>query len=597
MVFTVSSTQSSLRPTVWYRVLNTIMCMTLVVVFFCYIRKTSLFCPITLEAIWQTTLAETNRRKSKRRVRNLRRELAPDDLENTLHSGVPYFRCLASVVGYREDPELFTKCLESYKGCDGLETLLVGIDGNEAQDMEMANVVRRVYPKDATFIHLDEPLGHLAERLAEEYIVRELKDSSQQALADDWNLDDLPQQLRQDAAASAMDQVYAKAIEVLQRHGLLYSHQGSFQVICIIQPHVSKKSILFTNLVLSTVLGKINHIPYLWTGDSDTWVLPDTLPLTIGCMVTDPKIGGSCSLLGIHNGHESTVALLGSAVYWCELAITRGQTGAIDAVDCQPGPCAAFLLDALSSNLFEWYTQTSMGVKTIVNEDRHLTTRLLLDGWKVTFNTEAIAYTDTPTTLLRWLLQQTRWARATQIETFQYPAVYALHGPIFFLAAMNRFYGPVSVLLLTIRYVLTGHVLRAYSVYDVLARVFIITTYNLVCYKREVKCSLIFLLISQAFYQLPLPGLIIYATFTALEGGWGTSMRNRKEVQKAKGAGWEHIRVITAIVTWMGIVAAAFARWFANTYTPNMTLPLMLVSASSVMTGLYYVLLRQSQRA
>lgn len=596
-MFASNAKTGLLRPALWHQILNVSLCVTLALVLFAYVRKNVYFFPITLEAIWQISLAETNRRKSKRRVRNLKRELDPDDVEKKPLDDTSYFKCLASVVGYREDPTVFTKCMESYNGCIGLETLLVGIDGDEAQDVEMANIVRKVYPKNSIFINLEEPLAHLAVRLAEDYVIRELKDFRQPELPDDWTFGDLPQQLRQDAAAFAMDQVYAKAVEVLQKHDALYSYQSSFRVVCISQPHVSKKAILFTNLVMSAVLGKFNHVPYLWTGDSDTWVLPDTLPLTIGCMVADPKVGGSCSLLGIHNGHESYVSRLGSAIYWSELAITRGQTGAIDAVDCQPGPCAAFLLTALTPNLFDWYTQTSMGVKTIVNEDRHLTTKLLLDGWKVTFNTESIAYTDTPTTLLRWLLQQIRWARATQIETFQYPAVYAIHGPIFFLSSMNRVYGPLSVMVLTIRYVFFGDVVRAYSIYDILSRIFLVTTYNLLCYRREAVCSILFLAISQVFYQLPLPGLIVYASITALEGGWGTSMRNRKETQKAKGAGWEHIRAIAAVVTWTGVVAAALGRWFANSYAPNHVLPLMWGSAMCVMGGLYYLLLRQSQRA
>lgn len=596
-MFVANNKAGQFRPSLWHQVLNITLCAVLAVVMFGFVRKHSHFFPITLEVLCQIFLAETNRRKSRRRVRKLKRELNSDDLEKKVLEPSSDFTCLASVVGYREDPKVFAKCLGSFKGCPGLQTLLVGIDGNEAQDVEMANIVRTVYSESVVFIELDEPLAYLAERSAEDYILRELRGSNQPELQENWTYGDLPPQLRQDAGNFAMDQVYAKAAEVLQRHNVLCLHRSSFRVICVSQPHVSKKGILFTNLVLSTVLGRINHVPYLWTGDSDTWVLPDTLPLTIGCMAADPKVGGSCSLLGIHNGHESYIAMLGSAIYWSELALTRGQTGAIDAADCQPGPCAAFLLAALAPNLFEWYTQTSLGVKTIVNEDRHLTTKLLLDGWKVTFNTEAIAYTDTPTTLLRWFLQQIRWARATQIETFQYPAVYAIHGPVLFFSAMNRFYGPVSVLILTLRYVFTGYVARAYSLYDVLGRVVLVTTYNLVCYQRLAGCSLVFLAVSQIFYQLPLPGLIVYATLTALEGGWGTSMRNRKEVQKSKGAGWEHLRAITAVIIWLGIVAAAFGRWFANNYAPAWVLPSMVVPAFCTISGLYYSLLRQSQRA
>ena len=122
---------------------------------------------------------------------------------------------------------------------------------------------------------------------------------------------------------------------------------------------------MFTNFIFGLALGRFNNISYLWTSDSDTWVYPDTLYQTIGCMAADPSIGGSCASLSIHNEKESLVSALGAAAYWSELAITRGLTGAVDTVDCQPGPCAAFRVAALEPVLMDWYTQTSFGVKTV----------------------------------------------------------------------------------------------------------------------------------------------------------------------------------------------------------------------------------------
>ena len=454
----------------------------------------------------------------------------------------------------------------------------------------------QVFPKEVVFVALQEPLAVLAVRIAEDFALGKLTKSEQAQLPLDWTFDDLPRELKAAANEHAMHKVYTKAVEILREHDVLDSYKRSFRAICVYQPHISKKGIMFTNLIFSCILGQRDDISYLWTSDSDTWVTPETLPLTIGCMESDSTIGGSCSSLAIHNERDSFIAAMGSAAYWSELAITRGQTGAIDAVDCQPGPCAAFRLSALQPNLFDWYVQTSLGVKTVVNEDRHLTTKLLLDGWKVTFNTEAIAFTDTPTTTLRWLLQQIRWARANQIETFQYPAVYAIHGPILFITAMNRFYGPLSILVVTLRYVLHGDTDREYSLIDLVLRVALCTSYNFICNRRHVL-SWPYLAISQVFYQVPLPGIIIYSTVTALEGGWGTSMRNRKEVQKAKGGGWDHLRAITAAVSWMALVAAALARYLATAYAPQWRFQLMVLAVLGTAASLYYSLLRHSQRA
>ena len=226
----------------------------------------------------------------------------------------------------------------------------------------------------------------------------------------------------------------------------------------------------------------------------------------------------------------------------------------------------------------------------MVNEDRHLTTNLLLNGWKVTFNTQALASTDTPTTLLRWLLQQIRWARATHIETFQYPSVYLIHGPIVFITAMRRFYGPILFGIVTIRYVLTGHIVFAYSPLDLAGRIILCALYNFLCNKENVN-SIFHLIWSQVFYQLPLPGIMIWSVVTVLEGGWGTSMRNQGERRK-RNPWWEKLWSTTAVVLWMGFVGAGLAKYVASRLVPQKEAEVMILSAVSTVVTLYYYLLR-----
>ncbi len=48
--------------------------------------------------------------------------------------------CMAAVVGWREDPALFTRALESYQRTRGCVFLLVGIDGDEVEDRDMVDV-------------------------------------------------------------------------------------------------------------------------------------------------------------------------------------------------------------------------------------------------------------------------------------------------------------------------------------------------------------------------------------------------------------------------------------------------------------------------
>ncbi len=52
--------------------------------------------------------------------------------------------CIATVVGYREEPSLYRRCLESYKGLDDIEILVAGIDGNKHDDQEMMDIFLEV---------------------------------------------------------------------------------------------------------------------------------------------------------------------------------------------------------------------------------------------------------------------------------------------------------------------------------------------------------------------------------------------------------------------------------------------------------------------
>ena len=51
---------------------------------------------------------------------------------------------MAAIVGYREDPELFARALDSYKTAAECRFVLVGVDGDDTPDMEMVRVFQEV---------------------------------------------------------------------------------------------------------------------------------------------------------------------------------------------------------------------------------------------------------------------------------------------------------------------------------------------------------------------------------------------------------------------------------------------------------------------
>ena len=156
-----------------------------------------------------------------------------------------------------------------------------------------------------------------------------------------------------------------RASQILQENSLLYVPAGVLQPICLYQPHLSKKDIMFTTLIFALAFAGANNIDFIWSSDSDSWIYPDTLHQALGSMVSNESVAGSCTALRIHNHCASVVAKMVAATYSTDLALTSGMLGAFDAVDCQSGPCALFRKDPLRAILVAWYTQTFLGQRPV----------------------------------------------------------------------------------------------------------------------------------------------------------------------------------------------------------------------------------------
>ena len=92
------------------------------------------------------TFSEINRRKLRLRLKDAYGDEEFEDLEalkSTARQPVP---CVGSVVGYREDPAVFQKCLDSYhQDFDkAIKVLMIGINRNDLNDLEMAKMAESV---------------------------------------------------------------------------------------------------------------------------------------------------------------------------------------------------------------------------------------------------------------------------------------------------------------------------------------------------------------------------------------------------------------------------------------------------------------------
>lgn len=520
--------------------------------------------PVTLDIVITIALTEINRYIVEGRRQDFARSLHTPSFDQHLDekkewSGrhleaqpcLPNADCMAAVVGWREDPSLYARALQSYKSAKTCTFFLAGIDGDEAEDQDMVNVFCQVFPENSTVIQIPEPLGEIAERIRAKTMALQRQNG-------------IPVN-EDEANAISMQACLDLARSILRQHDLTIGGPKGIKHLCLKQRHMHKKGIMFTAYVFALVISDILGIEYLWSSDSDTIVFPDSLEKTINTIASDLKAGGASSGLVVHNNRETAVTNLASAVYWGELYLTRSTPACTGTSDCQSGPSTAFRLSALPAILVPWYTQIAFGKRMIVNEDRHLTTNLLLRGWKVIFASDVLAATDTPTTMSRWLRQQVRWARATHIESLLRPKVYLVSHPLLFYGMVKREFGPAIGALAVMWFFFTGHQLIEISVMDFVFRILISTMYNFVRNTHRLRLRDVRWIVPGVFfYYVPLPAVQIYSMLTMAADGWGTSMRASGDMERAKRDGMRKAWFdLGFFIVWMGIVAGVVAKVLA----------------------------------
>jgi hyaluronan synthase len=104
--------------------------------------------PLTLDVLLTIFAAEYNRYTNETRRQQLQgSSRTVQDPEKATYLPTATDRateCMAAIVGYREDPELFARALDSYKLASECRFVLVGVDGDDVPDMEMVRVFQNV---------------------------------------------------------------------------------------------------------------------------------------------------------------------------------------------------------------------------------------------------------------------------------------------------------------------------------------------------------------------------------------------------------------------------------------------------------------------
>jgi len=147
--------------------------------------------------------------------------------------------------------------------------------------------------------------------------------------------------------------------------------------------------------------------------DSDTELKDDCLLQLEKCIEADPRNGCCTGLLTIYNLEDGILPKLINARYRYAFAIERACLSYFGCMTCCSGPLSMFRLKALTETVMKRFiTQTIGGVPCEPGDDRHLTNLVMQQGYLSRQTSYAMAATEAPETLVRFLLQQLRWSRS-----------------------------------------------------------------------------------------------------------------------------------------------------------------------------------------
>lgn len=185
----------------------------------------------------------------------------------------------------------------------------------------------------------------------------------------------------------------------------------------VMQAKGGKRKIMYTGIAFATTL--CPAIQALGFTDSDTVIDADAFEHMSQVFIRS-QVGAVCGYVGILNvgkKHGGTfLSRLSADRYWRAFNFERASQSASGSVMCVSGPLGMYRVSALKQVLDAWYTSTFLGYECTFGDDRELTNKILGTGGEVWYTPFAKCKTETPTTLSRWLKQQTRWMKSANRE-------------------------------------------------------------------------------------------------------------------------------------------------------------------------------------
>ena len=283
------------------------------------------------------------------------------------------------------------------------------------------------------------------------------------------------------------------------------------------------------------------------TVDSDSIVTRDGLRNIVSAF-NKPEIGGVAGNIRIKNLGDGMIPKMMDVGFMFGFEIIRSAQSLIGYVMCTPGALSAYRKSIVMPFIDQWLHQTFLGVSANIGEDRAIATMILRNGYKVTFQSNAIAATCIPYTYGRFCKMLLRWLRSDVRENllmtvhffknFRFSLAYAAFAfhlgslvlgtvmPLISLPVMVDMifrYSPASVF----------HALYYGAVLGFIGALIPAMIYA----KRVSVLNSVWAVVYSVYNLFLLSWIPVYAFFTARNSNWLTReiTANRKGIEKISG--------------------------------------------------------------
>lgn len=260
--------------------------------------------------------------------------------------------------------------------------------------------------------------------------------------------------------------------------------------------------------------------------DSDTILEKNSLIKLEECLRSDPRNGCATGSLYVFNT-SSLLCKIINIRYKYAFDFERSCASYYGCMSCCSGPLSIYKLSTLDNLLLQKFVDQSIGgVKCEPGDDRHLTNLVMAKGYLSRQTEFAIAGTEAPETLFRYILQQMRWNRSFYRELKWQIKCIPLQSSMLFFMSIYELLFPYFVAIF-VMYSLFYSKHTNFTLYSIFISLGVIVCKSIILSLCLCKNFLLFSFFYYLLYFSILLPLKIFSFFTVLNNSWVTPSRNK----------------------------------------------------------------------